>query len=166
MTDLPRLPSLDLTGQRCLVTGAGRGIGLAVAAGLAEAWAHVVLAARTEGEIAGASDAINAQGDSAEPLVLDAANIEGVQQAISQNGPFDILVNNAGTNRPKPMTEVSAEDYDAVLGLNLKSTFAKVKLGRLGTVEYLTGAVLYLASAASAPVTGTSLVADGGWTAE
>ena len=255
MIDLPRLPSFDLTGQRCLVTGAGRGIGLAVAAGLAEAGGHVVLAARTKAEIKAASEAIIARGDSATYLVLDAGDIEATRAAIAEHGPFDVLVNNAGTNRPKPMTDVTVGDYDAVLGLNLKSAFfvaqavaeglikagkpgslihmssqmghvggpnrslycaskwgvegmsksfaldlashgirsntiaptfietpmtkpffedeaflqntlQKIKLGRLGQVEDLMGAVVYLASSASALVTGTSLVVDGGWTAD
>jgi NAD(P)-dependent dehydrogenase (short-subunit alcohol dehydrogenase family) len=169
--------------------------------------------------------------------------------------PFTVLVNNAGTNRPKHMTDVTPDDYDAVMRLNLRSCFfvaqhaarrlieakqpgslihigsqmghvgganrslycaskwgleglnkafaidlakygirsniiaptfidtpltrpfladhefreavlAKIKLGRLGTVEDLMGAVVFLASAASALMTGSSLVVDGGWTAE
>ena len=80
---LPRLPSLRLDGRRALVTGAGRGIGVACAAALAQAGAHVVLAARTSGEIGAAAEEIRADGGSAEPLVLDVTDTGAVQVSIS-----------------------------------------------------------------------------------
>jgi NAD(P)-dependent dehydrogenase (short-subunit alcohol dehydrogenase family) len=255
VTTTPKTPSFRLEGQRALVTGAGRGIGLACAAALAQAGAAVTLAARSQDEITVAAEALRAEGGIAEPLVLDVADIVTTAARIAQAGPFDILVNNAGTNRPKPLTEVTPEDYDAVLDLNLRSAFfvaqgvargliaagrsgsiihmgsqmghvggqnrslycaskwgleglskamaldlaphgirsntiaptfietpmtrpfledpefrrnvlAKIKLGRLGLVEDLMGAVVFLASPASAMMTGTSLVIDGGWTAD
>lgn len=252
---LPRTPSFRLDGRRALVTGAGRGIGLALAAALAEAGATVTLVARSADEIeAGAMGICNAGGE-ADAEVLDVADLIGVAAFFAARPAFDILVNNAGTNRPKPMTEVSEADYDAVLDLNLKSAFfvaqacvramlaastrgslihigsqmghvggpnrslycaskwalegmskafaldlaaagirsntiaptfietpltlpyfddaafkasvlAKIKLGRLGQVEDLMGAAVFLASDAAALITGTSLVVDGGWTAE
>ena len=248
---LPRTPSFRLDGRRALVTGAGRGIGVAMAAALAQAGAHVTLCARTAAEIEDVAGAIRDEGGSAEALVLDVLDFA----ALASLPLHDILVNNAGTNRPKPFTEVSAEDYDAVMDLNAKAAFfvaqhfaaclikagrpgsiinmssqmghvggplrtlycaskwalegmsramaldlaphgirvntiaptfvetpltapyfenpvfrasvlAKIKLGRLGKVEDLMGAVVYLASDASALVTGTSLIVDGGWTAD
>ena len=178
-----------------------------------------------------------------------------MQAAIAEAGPFNILVNNAGTNRPKMLLDVTVEDFDAIMGLNVRAAYfvaqavarrlvaaeqpgsiinissqmghvgaarrsvycaskhamegftkamaielaphairvntvgptfletpltkpffdnaafkaevlAKIKLGRLGKVEDVTGAILFLASDASALVTGTSLVVDGGWTAD
>jgi NAD(P)-dependent dehydrogenase (short-subunit alcohol dehydrogenase family) len=251
MQQLPRTPSFRLDGRRALVTGAGRGIGLAAASALAEAGAQVTLVARTAAEIEPAAELMAG----AEAVTLDVSDLPAVSALFSERPAFDILVNNAGTNRPKPMQEVAEEDYDAVLGLNLKSAFfvaqacvrrlmqegkpgslihmgsqmghvggpnrslycaskwalegmskafaldlaahsirsntiaptfietpmtrpffedpafrfsvlQKIKLGRLGRVEDLMGAILFLASDASSLMTGTSLVVDGGWTAE
>lgn len=252
---LPTTPSFRLDGRRALVTGAGRGIGLALAAGLAEAGAHVTLVARSVGEIEAGATAIRAVGGAADAAVLDVSDLGAVAAFFECRPSFDVLVNNAGTNRPKPMQEVCEADFDAVLDLNVKSTFfvaqacvkamltagvpgslihvgsqmghvggpnrslycaskwalegmskafaldlaahrirsnviaptfietpmtkpffedeafrdsvlAKIKLGRIGQVEDLMGAVLLLASDASAMMTGTSIVIDGGWTVD
>ena len=252
---LPKTPSFRLDGRRALITGAGRGIGLALAAALSEAGAAVTLVARSAGEIEAGAEAIRAVGGVAEAAVLDVGDLAAVADFFETRPAFHVLVNNAGTNRPKPMHEVSEADYDAVLDLNLKASFfvaqgcvrrmladgasgslihigsqmghvggpnrslycaskwglegmskafaldlaphgirsntiaptfietpmtkpffddeafktsvlAKIKLGRIGTVEDLMGAALFLASDASALVTGTSLIVDGGWTAE
>jgi NAD(P)-dependent dehydrogenase (short-subunit alcohol dehydrogenase family) len=249
---IPHTPSFRLDGKRAVITGAGRGVGLAAAAALAEAGAAVTLVARSTGEIEAASAAI---GSDAQAVTLDVSDIDAVATFFAEHEPFHVLVNNAGTNRPKPMWQVSEADYDAVLGLNLKAAFfvaqacakrmidtgtqgslihmssqmghvggpnrslycaskwglegmnksfaldlasygirsntiaptfietpltepmfadaafkasvlAKIKLGRIGKVEDLMGAVLFLASDASALMTGTSLTVDGGWTAE
>ena len=252
---LPRTPSMRLDGRCAVVTGAGRGIGLALAAALAEAGAGVTLCARSGAEIEAGAAAIRDAGGAAEAAILDVSDMTAVAAFFGNRPTFDILVNNAGTNRPKPMTEVSEADFDAVLDLNVKSAFfvaqacvkamlgagtcgslihigsqmghvggpnrslycaskwalegmskafaldlagagirsntiaptfietpltrpylndpefkasvlAKIKLGRLGRVEDLMGACVFLASDAAALVTGTSLVVDGGWTAD
>ncbi|MDP3676984.1 MAG: SDR family NAD(P)-dependent oxidoreductase, partial [Novosphingobium sp.] len=115
---LPKTPSFRLDGRRALVTGAGRGIGLAAAAALAEAGAVVTLVARNSNEIEAAAALMHGEWE-----VLDVQDLPAVAGFFGSRAAFDILVNNAGTNRPKPMTEVSETDFDAVLDLNLKSAF-------------------------------------------
>lgn len=123
MSGLPRTPSFRLDGRRALVTGGGRGIGLAAAAALAEAGAHVTLAARSGGELQEACAAIRAAGGSCEHVVLDVTDSAAVERVLSGRGPFQVLVNNAGLNRPKPLVDVSDEDIDAVFQLNVKAAF-------------------------------------------
>jgi NAD(P)-dependent dehydrogenase (short-subunit alcohol dehydrogenase family) len=211
--------------------------------------------ARSGAEVEEVAAGIRARGGQAEAAVLDVTDLAAVEAFLAARPAFHIVVNNAGTNRPKHMTLVTEEDFDAVLGLNLKSAYfvaqaaakrmidegvkgalihvgsqmghvgganrslycaskwaiegmskafaldlapngirsnviaptfietpltgpmfedaafrasvlAKIKLGRIGRVEDLMLPFVYLASDAAALVTGTSLVVDGGWTAE
>jgi NAD(P)-dependent dehydrogenase (short-subunit alcohol dehydrogenase family) len=121
--ELTGTPSFRLDGRRALVTGAGRGIGLAAASALAEAGAAVSLAARTTEEIEQAAAAIRARGQQATSLRLDVRDIEAVQRTIASVPPFDILINNAGTNRPAPFVQVKAEDFDFVFSLNVRAAY-------------------------------------------
>lgn len=122
-TALPRTPSMRLDGRRALVTGAGRGLGLACAAALAEAGAEVWLAARSADEVQAAAAELRARGDSAHALLLDVTDAPAVAAAIREHGPFQVLVNNAGTNRPKPFEDVTEDDVDTLLTLNTKAAF-------------------------------------------
>jgi NAD(P)-dependent dehydrogenase (short-subunit alcohol dehydrogenase family) len=121
--DLAKTPSFRLDGKRALVTGGGRGIGLAAASALAQAGAEVTLAARTRDEIEAAARAIVARGDKAVPLQLDVTDLDSVRRTIVAAEPFDVLVNNAGTNRPAALMEVQIEDFDAIFALNVRAAF-------------------------------------------
>ena len=121
--ELPRTPSFRLDGRRALITGGGRGIGLAAAAALAEAGAHVTLTARTSSEIEEAAESIRSDGGSADAIVLDMLDTAAVRSVVETADPFDILINNAGTNRPKTMSETTEDDFDAVLDLNLRAAY-------------------------------------------
>jgi NAD(P)-dependent dehydrogenase (short-subunit alcohol dehydrogenase family) len=253
--DLTKTPSFRLDGKHALVTGGGRGLGLAAASALADAGAHVTLAARTEAEVTEAANAIRARGQEADALAIDVRDVDAVRSAIAAREPFNILVNNAGTNKPAPFVDVKVEDFDFVFSLNVRAayfvaqavarrlieakrpgsiinissqmghvggptrtvycatkhamegftkamaielaphnirvntiaptfietpmtrpffqnqafredTLKRIKLGRLGQLEELTGAIVFLACDASSLMTGSALMLDGGWTAE
>ncbi|XQU08209.1 SDR family NAD(P)-dependent oxidoreductase [Halomonas sp. LY9] len=120
--NLPRTPSLQLTGKRALVTGASQGIGFACACALAQAGACVTLMARSEETLNSAVSALRAAGLQAKGLALDVTDHAALKKAI-EGQAFDILVNNAGTNRPKPLNEITDDDYAAVMDLNVRSTY-------------------------------------------
>ncbi len=253
--DLPSTPSFRLDGKRALVAGASSGIGLACAAALAEAGASVTLAARRRGALEDCAAAFAQKGWSAEIMPLDIGDLEGTRAAVAAADPFDILLNAAGTARHAPALNTTSEDFDAVMGVNVRGTYfltqavaqglmdagkpgslitissqmghvggqeralycaskhavegmtkamaiewgpskirinticptfiltdltrptfddpdkrawieEKIKLGRAGEVEDIMGAAVYLASDASALVTGTAMLIDGGWTAD
>ena len=254
MTDLPRPPSFNLTGKRALVTGASSGIGQGCAVALAGAGAHVVCAARGAERLEATVEAMQTAGYSAEALPMDQGDLVALEAALSDTA-YDVVVNSAGLARHGPALETTPEDYDAVMGVNLRSAYFlsawaaramvaaqkpgsiihissqmghvggidravycaskhglegmvktmaiewgksnvrintvcptfirtpltqatfddpdraawimdKIKLPRVGEVDDIMGAVLYLASGASAMVTGTSMLIDGGWTAD
>lgn len=252
---LPATPSFSLAGRRALVAGGSSGIGLGCAVALAEAGAHVIIMARRLDQLEAVVAAMTEAGLSAEALVGDISDIEATSAAIDAIRPLDIFVNSAGLARHAPAIETASEDFDAVMGVNLRGAYfasqavakgmiadsrqgsiinissqmavvggidravycaskhavegftksmaielgphrirvntvcptfirtplteqtfsqparvkwieEKIKLGRVGEVEDIMGAVRFLASDAAALVTGTALLIDGGWTAD
>jgi NAD(P)-dependent dehydrogenase (short-subunit alcohol dehydrogenase family) len=243
-----------LDGKIALVTGAGRGIGRAVALALADAGAELLLNSRTPRELEAVAAEIAAAGGRARPLPFDVTDSAASRDAIAALPRLDILVNNAGINRPQAFLDVDEATLDQLVALNVKAPFVvaqaaarhmvrdgfgvvvnmtsqmghvgserdrtvyvmtkhaiegltkamavelapkgvrvvsiaptfidtpltapffaspefrewvlrRVPLGRVGTVEEVAYAVVFLASPAAGLVTGSSLLADGGWTA-
>lgn len=117
----------DLSGRVALVTGASRGIGRAIAQGLAEAGASITLSSRTQVDLLKTAEEIRALGVRAETFPADVACVTEIQalmrDVLVRMGQIDILVNVAGVNRRAPSTEISEEDWDTVLDLNLKGLF-------------------------------------------
>lgn len=251
---MPTTPSFRLDGRHALVTGGSRGIGFALALALAEAGARLTLWARSREAVEEAASSIRTRGGAADGHAVDVRDPDAVRAAMAAIDPCDILVNNAGTNRPRPFVEATEEEYDTVMGLNVRAAYfvaqaaarrmvaagaggsiinlssqagrvaaggrsvytiskfavegmtralavelaphrirvnslcptfietemtqsslsdpgfrdavlSRIRLGRLGKVEDLMGAAVFLASDASALMTGSSMMLDGGWTA-
>ena len=112
-----------LDGRTALVTGAGRGIGRASAIALAHAGAEVWLAARTPSDLDAAAAEINAAGGRAHVMVCDVTDAVAVNRAIAALPSLDVLVNNAGMNIPQPFVDVSEDNLDRVLNLNIRAMF-------------------------------------------
>jgi NAD(P)-dependent dehydrogenase (short-subunit alcohol dehydrogenase family) len=117
----------SLNDRVALVTGAGRGIGKALALGLAESGAAVVCLSRTLAEVEGTAAEIRALGRQALAVAADVTVREQVEAAVAaavrEFGRIDILVNNAGMNIRKPALEVAEEDWDRIVDTNLKGPF-------------------------------------------
>jgi 3-oxoacyl-[acyl-carrier protein] reductase len=118
---------VDLHGQTALVTGAGRGIGRAIATAPACVGARVFLAARTSSQLESAAQEIRQNGGTAVPVPTDLLKEEDIRllfQSISdQAGGLDILVNNAGAGLFGPLAEFSSTDFDKVMRINTKAVF-------------------------------------------
>lgn len=120
---LPHTPSFSLHGRRALVTGGSKGLGFACAVALAQAGAEVWIAARNPDDLAGAVALAASEQLTLNPLVLDITASQQVEETLSQLPVMDILVNSAGLARHQPFLEVSGENFDAVMALNLRATF-------------------------------------------
>lgn len=252
---LPATPSFRLDDRRALVAGGTSGIGLGCATALAEAGAQVTVAARNPARLQKTAALFADAGMTVATVAADVSDIDATAAMVAERGPFDVLVNSAGQARHSPAIETAAEDFDVVMGVNLRGAYfltravakglvaagkpgslinissqmghvggteravycaskhavegftkamalelgprqirvntvcptfirtplaeqtlrdpermqwiqEKIRLGRVGEIEDIMGAVVYLASDASALVTGTAMLVDGGWTAD
>jgi NAD(P)-dependent dehydrogenase (short-subunit alcohol dehydrogenase family) len=120
-------PAFDLEGRVALVTGAARGIGHAIALALANAGADVALGLREHSNDGGVAAEVEALGRRALPLPLDVADLVQVRAAVDavvdRFGRLDILVNNAGVAPGNLAEDVTEDDFDRTLTVNLKGTF-------------------------------------------
>ncbi len=108
-----------LTGRIALVTGASKGIGRATALALSAEGAYVIAVARASQDLSSLDVELGSCG---EVWAMDASS-DALPNRIAGLDRLDILVNNLGTNRPKPMVEVSDEDLDVMLNLNLRALY-------------------------------------------
>ena len=119
--------NVDLSGQTAIVTGASQGLGQAVAVALGGAGAKVACVARNAGKLKQTVDTIIAAGGQAEAFSCDVTDRESVDQVVEhvadEWGGIDILVNNAGITRDTLLPRMSDDDWDAVIGTNLKGMF-------------------------------------------
>jgi NAD(P)-dependent dehydrogenase (short-subunit alcohol dehydrogenase family) len=118
---------LSLMGKTALVTGSGRGLGRAMALAMAEAGADLVITARTLGELESVGKEVEQRGRRAFITLCDVTKTDDVERmvakAINAFGKVDILVNNAGGGRPRPVLEMTDEEWHWGIDLNLTSTF-------------------------------------------
>ena len=114
-----------------LVTGAGRGIGKAIALTLAEEGYHIICVSRSESSCGAVAKEIESSGGSAEAHALDVSDASSVEKAcealLEKHGLINILVNNAGITKDNLVFRMGEEDWDAVLNTNLKSVFTFAK---------------------------------------
>lgn len=151
---LPTTPSFRLDGRCALVTGGSKGIGLAAAAALVQAGAHLTLVARNAAEVQAAADALEPSRQHASQRIvgvcLDVTDSGGVAALVSdqaQSQPFDVLVNNAGMNRPGLLTDLQDADLDAVLTLNVKAAiYVAREVVRALLAAGLPGSIINLSS--------------------
>lgn len=140
----------DFAGQVAIVTGASRGIGRAVARGLAGRGAHVVVNYRTdEAGAAGTVAGITAAGGRATACqadVAEPADLERLAAAAEALGPVGVLVNNAGAVSRSHFLELTLEDFDQVLNTNLRGVFYLSQLVARGMAERKSGAIVNVSS--------------------
>jgi len=143
----------DLTGKKAFVTGASRGIGQAIAVGLAQAGADVAVVARTEEGLAATAKQIAGCGREAHVIPADVTRQEAVEAAVAaaigRLGHVDIVVNNAGgANFAVPFLELRLPGWDKIIRLNLDSAMYVCHAAGPHLVERGTGSVINVASVA------------------
>jgi 3-oxoacyl-[acyl-carrier protein] reductase len=138
-------------GQTAIVTGAGRGIGEAIAKRLADGGAKVAVVSRTEANAAKTAEAINAlHPGAAKAYAVDVADFQAVQELgeaiVTDFGKVDILVNNAGVTRDGLSMRMSSEDWDAVVDTNLKGAFNFIRAVQRPMAKQRSGRIINIAS--------------------
>ncbi|MCB2002231.1 MAG: glucose 1-dehydrogenase [Rhodoferax sp.] len=119
--------TFDLTGRLALITGSSAGIGFALARGLAQAGAAVVINARNADKLAQAAQTLRAEGATVHALAFDVTDAAAVAKAVAaieaDIGPIDILVNNAGMQRRAPLEDFTQEHWHELMRTNVDSVF-------------------------------------------
>ncbi|MGR3502399.1 SDR family oxidoreductase [Pseudaestuariivita sp.] len=156
------LSLFDLTGRRALITGSSQGIGFALAKGLQDAGAEIVLNGRDADKLAAAAEKLGAK----HTLAFDVTDHDAVRQAVdgfeAGHGPIDILVNNAGMQHRTPLEDFPADAFERLLQTNIASVFhvgqavARHMIGRgRGKIINIASVQTALARPGIAPYTAT-----------
>ncbi|MEM5583147.1 MULTISPECIES: SDR family oxidoreductase [unclassified Roseibium] len=160
------LALFDLSGKRALITGSSQGIGFALARGLAQAGAEIVLNGRDLSKLREAGAVLRSESHTVEELSFDVTNHDAVRTAIdrfeAETGPIDILVNNAGMQHRTPLEDFPAEAFERLLQTNVASVFhvgqavARHMIGRgAGKIVNICSVQTALARPGIAPYTAT-----------
>jgi gluconate 5-dehydrogenase len=140
----------DLSGKVALVTGAYRGLGFAIAQGLARAGASVVLNGRRIEAVEPAARALTAQSLKASTAIFDVTDRDAVRAAVtaieSEHGRIDVLVNNAGIQRRGALADFSQQDWDAIIATNLTAPFVVSQAVLPGMIARKSGKIVHIAS--------------------
>jgi NAD(P)-dependent dehydrogenase (short-subunit alcohol dehydrogenase family) len=144
-------PNFDLTGKVALVTGGSKGLGKAMARGLALAGADVFISSRHEDELRAALDAIltgtSRRGKYAVADMSQRSDVLRLAEVASREmGHIDILINNAGTNIPEPIDEITDQNWDSVMEINLHSVMVLTRALVPAMKERRWGRIIHISS--------------------
>ena len=143
----------DLTGRTALVTGSSMGIGFALARGLAQAGARLVLNARNADRLKEAGEKLRAEGAEVDTLPFDVTDATAARDAIdgyeTDTGPIHILVNNAGMQHRTPLEDFPPEDFDRLMRTNVNSVFYVGQAAARHMIARQSGRIINIASVQS-----------------
>jgi gluconate 5-dehydrogenase len=144
----------DLTGKTALITGSSMGIGFALARGLCEAGAQVILNARGADKLDAAAAELRAEGHTVFTLPFDVTDHAGVAEAVNgfeaDHGPIDILFNNAGMQHRTPLHEFPADKFEQLMQTNVMSVFNVGQAVAVHMIKRGTGKIINIASVQTA----------------
>ena len=136
----------SLAGKVALVTGAGRGIGRAIAIALAQAGCEVRITARSIAQLIAVQKEIDAVKGKAQPIQADLTRDDDLESLILSCGPVDVLINNAGWGKRAPVLRAKLEDWDQTFRLNLRAPMVLAQKVLPAMIEKGEGAVINIGS--------------------
>ena len=152
-TQTPADALFSLQGKTALITGSTRGIGFALAKGLGQAGADILINGRQPDTVADAVSALKEQSVKASAFVADVTQQDQIEAAIdayeAEKGPIDILINNAGMQHRAPLEAFDADIFDQMIAVNLKAAFYTAKALSRHMIARQAGKMINIASVMS-----------------